>query len=145
MGDLADVDPVATARTFLLASARVSEVLGGPDRVGAHNEPPYPCVVLTDVPGSDRDLTHLLAPLLQVEVFGDPDGSPGKPALRRILYTVLAELKALREQTFGPGEPVVTDVRSTGGGGWSPEPTGQPRYLATVQMFMHPATTPAAH
>ena len=144
MGDLADADPVAIARAHLLADPVVTEVLGGEDRVGSHNEPPYPCVRLLDPPGDDRFLTHLIAPLLQVEVLGDPDGSPGKAALRRVLYTVLQSLVRLPEVPALPGEPVVTSVVSTGGGGWSPEPTGQPRYLATVRLYMHPATEPAA-
>lgn len=138
MGHLTEVDPVATARTWLLSRQAVTDALGGPDRVGPVNEPPYPCVRLTDPPGSDRSLRHLIAPLLQVEVYGDMDGSPGKPVLRRILYTVLEELAALPDQPTAPGESVVTAVISTGGGGWTPEPTGQPRYIATVQMFMHP-------
>ena len=143
MGDLADADPVAIARTHLLADPKVTEVLGGADRVGARNQPPYPCVRLTDPPGDDRTLVHLIAPVVQIEVYGDPDGSPGKPALRRILYTVLQSLARLPETPTVAGEPVVTAVVSTGGGGWSPEPTGQPRYLATVRMYMHPGIEPA--
>lgn len=143
MGDLSTVDPIAVARTWLNSRTAVTDALGGPDRIGPYNEPPYPRVRLTDPPGNDRDLTHLVAPLLQVEVYGDPDGSIGKPELRRILYIVLQELRAIREQEFGPGETVVTDVVSTGGGGYSPEPTGQPRYLATVALYMHPGRTPA--
>jgi hypothetical protein len=140
VGSLADVDPLAVTRSWLLSRQRVTEVVG--ERVGPYNEPPYPCVVLSDPPGNDRDLTHLIAPLVQIEVLGDPDGSPGKPVLRRVLYIVLEELALLRTKDFGPGEAVVTNVGSTGGGGWSPMPTGQPRYLATVALHMHPATTP---
>lgn len=117
-------------------------MLGNPEAIGPANEPPYPCIVLTDPPGSDLGLRHLVAPLLQVEALGDPDGSPGKPALRRLLYTVLEELKALPDQRFGPGETVVTEVESSAGGGWSPLPTGQPRYLATVRLYMHAQPQP---
>ena len=99
--------------------------------------------VRADPPGDDRTLVHLIAPVVQIEVYGDPDGSPGKPALRRILYTVLQSLARLPETPTVAGEPVVTAVVSTGGGGWSPEPTGQPRYLATVRMYMHPGIEPA--
>lgn len=118
-------------------------MLGG-DRVGPRNEPPYPCVVLTDPPGTDLSLRHLIAPTLQIEVLGDMDGSPGKPELREILYTILEELVALADSVQDdPTQPVVTAVTSTGGGGWVPMPTGQPRYLATVQMHLHPAAPPA--
>lgn len=146
MGHLTRADPVAVARAWLLSRQAVTTALGGADRVLADNEPPYPCVVLTDPPGNDRDLRHLIAPMLQIEVMGDMDGSPGKPALREILYTVLEELVVLAEsEQTDPAQPVVTAVTSTGGGGWVPMPTGQPRYIATVQMHMHPApqaTTP---
>lgn len=138
-GHLTEADPIPITRAWLLASPLVTEALGGPDRVSAHNEPPYPCAVLTDVPGSDRGLRHLIAPLVQVEVIGDVDGTPGKPALRRALYTILERLRDLPEtEQTDPTLPIVTAVVSTGGGGWSPLPTGQPRYLATVQVYMHP-------
>ena len=140
MGHLTRADPVAAARAWLLTRTTVSTALGGTGRVGSHNEPPYPCVVLTDPPGNDLTLRHLIAPILQIEVLGDMDGSPGKPALREILYTVLEELVLLTDtpQT-DPTQPVVTAVTSSGGGGWVPMPNGQPRYLATVTMHMHPS------
>lgn len=134
------IDPVAIARTWLTSRPAVLAALGGnTNSIGPHNEPPYPCVRLTDLPGDDRNLRHLIVSSVQVEVLGDLDGSPGKPTLRAILYLILGELAHLPEQTFGPGQTVVTNVTSTGGGGWSPEPTGQPRYVGTVAMAMHPA------
>lgn len=141
MGDLADVDPVAIARAALLADQRLQDALGDGDRVGPYNRPPYPRLRLTDVSGDDRYLTHLIAPQLQIEALGDVDGSPGKPALRRILYIALQVLVAIPRTPSLPGEPVVTNVGSTGGGGWSPLPNDQPRYLATVQIHAHPAHT----
>lgn len=145
MGDLTEADPVAVLRPWILASPEVENVLGGPDRVHAEHRPPYPCVVLTDPPGSDLGLRHLIAPIVQVEVIGDPDGTPGKPALRRALYTVLQRIRDLPDTVQSdPTQAVVTAVVSTGGGGWSPLPTGQPRYLATVQVYLHPPATTAA-
>lgn len=144
MGDLADTDVVALARRFLLAREGVTEALGGEGRVASLNEPPYPRVRLVDPPGNDRGLTHLIAPLLQVEVLGDPGMTGQKPVLRRALYRVLQELATLPEaQATGEwerieGEPVVTFVESTGGGGYVPEPPNQPRYLATVRLYVHP-------
>lgn len=139
MGRLRNLDPVAIARAYLLAHPDVQEALGGDDRIGARNEPPYPCVVLSDPPGDDRTLRHLIAPLLQIEVYGDLDGTPGKPVLRGIMYDILEALAALPEQPTVPGQPVVTSVAPSGGGGYVPDPTGQPRYIATVRMHMHPA------
>lgn len=147
MGDLADTDVVALVRRFLLSRDPVTAELGGEGRVGATNKPPYPRVRLTDPPGDDRTLTHLIAPLVQVEVYGDPGATGQKPALRRVLYRVLQELAGLPEaQALGEfpieaGEPVCTSVTSTGGGGWLPEPTGQPRYLATIRLHVHPQTS----
>lgn len=139
MGHLTKADPVAVARAWLLSRPALTNLLGEVGGVGSHNEPPYPCVVLTDVPGSDLGARHLIAPGLQIEVLGDIDGSPGKPALRAILYTVIEELVALSDsEQQDPAMGVVTGIVSTGGGGWVPLPTGQPRYLATVQMYMHP-------
>jgi hypothetical protein len=138
VGDLADVDPVAITRAWLLTRPQVTSRLGNPTQIGAYNQPPYPCVRLTDPPGDDRTLQHLIAPLVQIEVYGDIDGTPGKPALRALLYRVLAEMKQLPDQATEPGDPVVTSIGSSGGGGWSPEPTGQPRYIATVRMHVHP-------
>jgi hypothetical protein len=119
----------------------VIEVLEGGD-VSEHftdrNEPPYPHVRLLDPPGSDRGLQHGLAPLLQIEVLGDLDGSHSKPLLRRILYVILGALAELPDIPAQPGQSVVSYVESSGGGGYVPEPTGQPRYIATVRMHMHP-------
>lgn len=139
MGHLTEADPVAVLLPWLQTSEEVTTAFGGPDRVGPYNRPPYPCAVLTDPPGNDRDLRHLIVPLVQIEVLGDPDGTPGKHVLRRCLYAILERIKALPDTVQDdPEKPVVTHVQSTGGGGYLPLPTGQPRYLSTVQVFMHP-------
>ncbi len=139
MGHLTEADPIAAVRPRLLASSDVTAALGGDNRVRARNEPPYPCAVLTDVPGSDLGLRHLIAPVLQVEVLGDMDGTHGKPQLRRALYTILETIAKIPDTVQAdPTLAVITAVVSTGGGGWVPLPTGQPRYLATVQVYMHP-------
>ena len=144
MGDLADTDVVALVLRYLAAHPGVTEALGGEGRVASLNEPPYPRVRLGDPPGSDRGLTHLIAPLVQIEVLGDPGVTGQKPMLRRALYRVLQVLNGLPEaQATGEweridGEPVCTFVESTGGGGYVPEPPNQPRYLATVRLYVHP-------
>jgi hypothetical protein len=146
---LATIHPVALARAYLLTLSEVTSRLPGEhDGIGVRNEPPYPCIVLTDVPGNDRAGRHLIAPMLQIEVLGDLDGTPSRTDLRGLYYDVLDALvdlpawqaSAERNESAAFGS-VVTEVVPTGGGGWVPLPTRQPRYLGTVQMFMHP--TPA--
>lgn len=141
MARLADADPLALLVPAVSADQRVADVLGVPldrlpDHVSDRNEPPYPHIKMTDPPGSDLGLRNLMAPLIQVEVHGDMDGSHGKPLLRNVLYTVL---EVLAEYPDRPqARPVITAVTSSGGGGWAPEPTDQPRYLATVTVYIHP-------
>jgi len=133
VGDLAAVDPLASARTWLLSHPAVLWP------VEPRNEAPYPRCVLTDPPGgSDRGLRWLLAPELTLHMLGDIDGTPGKAELRRMMYVTLEALFELPNFPPAPGAPVVTSVESSGAVGWSPEPTGQPRYIASVRMYMHP-------
>lgn len=139
MPDLVDADPAAVVIAYLSSHPAVTEALGGPGRISLKNQPPYPHLGVADTPGgSDRDLRWLISPEISLTLWGDLDGSPGKAALRRALYTVLQALAELPEQATGPGQPVVTAVESSGAGGWSPEPTGQPRYLSRVRVYMHP-------
>lgn len=145
MPRLDEVDPIAVTRPFLTVHPQVVAAFtpflgdgGIDDHITPRNEPPYPHVTLTDPPGDDRSLRHLIAPLMQVEVHGDLDGTHGKPLLRSLLYVILGALVELPDTPAAPGQPVVTNVSSAGGGGWVPEPTGQPRYLATVRLHMHP-------
>lgn len=144
MGDLVDTDVLALTRRYLLSLPSVTEVLGGEGRVGPRNEPPYPMLRLTDPPGDDRSLNHLIAPLVQFEMYGDPAATGQKPMLRKALYRVLQEMgrlperQALGEFEHREHEPWVTNVGSTGGGGYVPEPTGQPRYIATLRLHVHP-------
>lgn len=144
MPSLADADPIALVVRYLDSRSRVIEALGGEGRIGMLNEPPYPRVVLGNPPGDDRDMQHLVAPLVQFEVLADPEDTGAGQALRRILWTILEELRALPErqalQEFNhlADEPWVTGVTSTGGSGYVPLPTGQRRYIATVRLHMHP-------
>lgn len=143
MAELPDVDALAVGAV----RARVAEVrhlADDAERVrGDGPRPPYPMVVLgTTTAGDDGDLRWRVAPELLVEAWGDPDGRPGKAALREVLYDTLAVLASLPEQDYGPGEAVVTNVASSAGGGWSPDPTGQPRWVAAVRITAHPATRP---
>lgn len=132
-------DPMPRVLSWLSASAELADALGGAGRVGPRNEPPFPRLRVLDVPGGDdRDGVWLAATRVQVEAYGDLDGSPGKAELRRILYLAIGVLAQLPDQPGG--DPVITAVRSAQAGGWSPEPTGQPRYVASVTVWAHPAS-----
>lgn len=144
MPDLVDADPVDVVIAYLNSHPEVVAVLGGDDRISKENEPPYLHLGITDTTGgSDRTLRWLIAPELTLKLWGDLDGTPGKAAMRRALYTILQALRDLPDQPTEPGQPVVTAVESRVGGGWTPEPTGQPQYSARVQVFLHPYPTPA--
>lgn len=139
-GRLAQADPVAVAIPWLRQHPDVLALLGGdPSRVGGENLPPYPRLRLTDPPGSDRGLRWLLAPSLQIEALGDLDRTVPKKALRDLAYTALEALVELAEAATPLGHPVVTAVESSGGTGWVPMADGQPRYLSTVRLYLHPA------
>lgn len=137
--DIVRADPLPRVIQWLSGHAAVVAALGGPDRVGARNVPPYPRLIVTDPPGGDdRYMRWLMSKAVQIEAVGDLDGTPGKAALNTALYTALGVLAELPEEEAPPGGPVVTAVRSAVAGGWSPLPSGQPRYVATVQVFAHP-------
>jgi hypothetical protein len=135
---LARADPLPRIIEWLNGHADVLAALGGAGRIGLANEPPYPRVRVFETPaGSDGDLIRLISPEVQIEVYGDLDGSPGKAELRRIMYIVLGALRELPDAEAPFGGPVVTAVRSSRPGGWIPEPTGQPRYVAGVRVYSH--------
>jgi hypothetical protein len=145
--DLAAADALAVARAWLDAHEGVRRALdpvnvaGG--RVGPYNEPPYPRLRLSEAPGDDRDLRWLLAPVLTIEALGDLDGTITPTVLRQIMYAALGALTELPEAEVPPGQPVVTSVRSLSGAVNSPLPTGQERYVTTVQFSIHPPTPTA--
>lgn len=145
--DLAAADPVAVvvARLRRPGDTRVRAELGvGPDDdlgpcIGARNVPPYPRLIVSDPPGgSNRGLRWLMSPVVQIEAVGDLDGRPGKAALRRLLFVALQDIKGIPDEATPPGEPVVTEVTSDGSAGDVPLPNGQPRYLSSVNVHLHP-------
>lgn len=137
--DIVRADPLPRVLAWLSGHAAVTAALGGTGRVGARNVPPYPRLIITDPPGGDdRQLLWLMSKAVQVEAVGDLDGTPGKAALNAILYTALGVLVDLPDQPTPSGGPVITAVRSSVAGGWSPLPSGQPRYIAQIQVFAHP-------
>lgn len=137
--DLVDVDVLAEAIAHLGAHPALTAALGGPGRVGGENVPPYPRLILSDPPGGDdRGWTWLIARNVLLEAVGDLDGRPGKAALARIMRIATAALHELPTRPAVPGKAVVTAVTASGGAGYSPYPTGQPRYLVTHQVWAHP-------
>lgn len=137
--DLPRADAVPVVIAHLAGHPAVTAALGAAGRVGLYNAPPYPCLTVTDtVGGGDGDLRWLLSPEVEISAWGDLDNGPGKAELRRILYVALGALTELPERAPAVGEPVVTEVRSSRPGGYVPEATGQPRYLAAVRCWVHP-------
>jgi hypothetical protein len=135
---LVALDALSVVRAHLIADPDVLAALGGPDRVGGRNAPPFPRVLLTDPPGGDdRGHVHLVERVVQIATLGDPADEIAKADLAQIHRTVVASVYALPTVTPSPGTPVVTWVRGSGGG-FSPEPTGQRRYLSTLVLSMHP-------
>lgn len=134
--DLAAADGLAAALGWLQRHPRVTAFFAG---VGAENLPPYPLLrVRPTTSGGGRNLRWLLAPELTLESLGDLDGTPGSAALRRGLFIAVAALTELPAAPAQPGQPVVTHVEDAGGGGESPLPTGQPRWVMTVRLYVHP-------
>lgn len=141
--NLARADPIPRIIGWLNTHSFVLSEIGGPGRVGPDNVPPYPRLRVLEVPGGDdRDLRWLLATAVQIEAYGDLSGAPGKAALRRLLYVALRAVAEIPDQAAPVGGPVITAVSSASAGSWSPEPSGQPRYVASVLVHVHP--TPAA-
>lgn len=135
---LARADPVPRIISWLDTHPDVVAVLGGSGRVRADNVPPYPMVRITDPPGGDDGiLRRLVSQVIQVEAYGDLDGSTSKGDLKAIMYTVLGAMAEIPDQPVPQGMAVITHIGSLLGAGWQPEPTGQPRYLAQVRVWCH--------
>ncbi|MEV8634272.1 hypothetical protein AB0395_21715 [Streptosporangium sp. NPDC051023] len=134
---LARTDPIPRVIAHLSSHPEVTAALGGPDRVGLDNVAPFPRLVITDPPGDDRNLIKLVISTVQIEAYGDLDGTIGKGALKALCYLALAALKELPELPTPPGGPVITEVLGGVGVGWSPEPSGQPRYVAQCRIWSH--------
>lgn len=138
-------DPVPLVDWWLSNHAALTDAFGGTPHVGMWNEPPYPAIVVSETgAGSDGALLWQSAPEIQLEVFGDLDGNPGKAALRRLLYTALGALTelAMAPWPYGDdcpaGAPVVSWVASSRAGGYVPLATGQPRFVAAVRLYVRP-------
>ncbi|GIH95438.1 hypothetical protein ACFFMN_23010 [Planobispora siamensis] len=134
---LARADPIPRVITHLSEHPEVTAALGGPGRVGLDNVPPYPRLRITDPPGDDRDLIKLVIATVQVEAYGDLDGTIGKGALKDLCYIAIAAIKELPLLPVPPGQAVITEVLGGVGVGWAPEPTGQGRYVGSCRVYCH--------
>lgn len=133
---LAKADPIARIVSFLSDAEGLTALgVGG---VGADNEPPYPAIVVSDPPGGSAGRgIHLVSTAVQFEVLGSPDHTIGRQQIKTIAYTVIDVLRTLPEQPYDAQWPVITDLTFSTPG-WSPLPTGQPRYLFRATVHSHP-------
>jgi hypothetical protein len=143
--DLADADPVGAATGWLaghvdLTELLVEEATGSGRQVGVLNTPPYPRLRIADSNADLRDMRGLSWVSLTIDVLGDPDGRPGKAALRRVAIATAETLGQLTEQE-SVGGCVFTQVTADGIA-WAPlAPVNQPRYVLTSTLWHHPAWT----
>jgi hypothetical protein len=136
---LADADPVSEILAWLQQSPAAAEALGGPGRVSGIPEAPWPHLRVTHGPGGDlRDLTWAISPEVTLEVYGDPGGWPGQAELRRILLRCAEAAKARVEAPHTAGRPVISGIRPSGVLVWAPLVDGQPRWLMTLSVTLHP-------
>ncbi|OEJ21115.1 hypothetical protein [Streptomyces subrutilus] len=136
---LADADPVSELLAWLQQSTGVADALGGPGRVSGIPEAPWPHLVVTHGPGGDlRDLTWATSPEVTLELHGDPGGWPGRAELRRILLLCATAAKKVVEAPHVPGLPVISGIAPSGTLIWSPLVDGQPRWILTLAVTIHP-------
>lgn len=149
---IADVNPVGIAAAWILTHpAVVAEFADHPAsngntsvRLSGVVKPPYPMLRVIAVPGgSMNDARWRISPEIQVEAWGDTDGTPGPDALRRLCTVAVACLKELEDRDYQPWEPVVThaDVAFPFPLG---DPSGQARWSATATLTCHPALAPGS-
>lgn len=131
-------DALARILPYLRSDPELEGLLGGPGRIAGINKPPYPRLSLSYLVGDDRETTWLISPNIQFEALGDPDGTPGSGALRRILYTALSLVQRLPDLPVAPTDPVITRVLPTTSAAPLPLPSGQPRWVASRRIYVHP-------
>ncbi|WP_435059865.1 hypothetical protein [Streptomyces sp. bgisy060] len=137
--NLANADPVSVMLAWLQHHPRVAEALGGPGRVSGIPEAPWPHLRVMHGPGGDlRTLTWATEPEVILEVYGDPGGWPGQAELRRVLLTCATAATGLTEAPHSPDQPVVSGVRPSGALLWAPLVDGQPRWIMSLSVALHP-------
>lgn len=139
VGALADADGLAVTLTWLRAHPAVLGQVGGdPGRIGPDNRPPYPRLLVVDGGSDDGDLVWTSEQSVRLEAVGDLDDTVGPQALRRMLYVAMAAVAELPDRDgLTVTDTIVSRVRASGGAAFAPL-GGQRRYVATLQMSVHP-------
>lgn len=136
----ADVDPLAIVLAHLKAHPRIGDLLGDSEHVSGIEEAPWPHLVVTegiasDLRRGDWEAEHEIA----FHLLGHPGGAPGKAGVRQLAAQVLRVALDLAD---GPDptttDPVVSDVRPSGGFIWHPLANGQPTYRFAIRFVVHP-------
>lgn len=137
-GTQADVDALSVVLAHLKAHVDVTALFGA--SLSGLIEGPWPHLMVTDGPGGDlREGRWSYEQEILFEVYGDPDGRPGKAALRNMAARVLAAIKELPDlPVTDPTQPVVSRVRPTGVHVWNPLSNGQGVYTTSVMVTVRP-------
>lgn len=140
MAEFEDADAVVEVLAWLRSDPDVLAAFGGPDHVTGLMEAPWPHLRVAASAGGDAgDLTWDSRPEVVLEVYGDPQGTVGSAALRRLLLLVGRVLKRMpATRDVGAGETVVCDVRPVGAAAPQTLSSGQARWTMTVSVTIHP-------
>lgn len=140
--NLGAADPLAECLAWLKADPAVTDAFtGGAAHISGLVEAPWPHVRLDVGPGGDlRDLRWDTETEVTVEITSDPEGRPGKAALRQLLIVALASLTRLPERDHSPGDAVVSRVRPSGVFAFTTLASGQIRWSAGVLVVIRPPT-----
>jgi hypothetical protein len=134
----ADADALAVVLAHLKAHPTVTGLFG--TSVSGMTEGPWPHLTVTDGPGGDlRDGRWAHDQEIILEAHGNPSGTPGKAALKNMLFRAVAAVRELPDlPVLDPTAPVVSRVRSTGVLVWNPMANGQGVYTTSVMVSIHP-------
>lgn len=134
-----DVDPVVVVLEWLRAHPAVTDLLGGPEHVSGIYEDPWPHLVVDDGNTQDlRDLRYEAEWEVELQLYGAPNGAPGKAALRRTAVRLMEVVCDLPEQqATSPYLPVVSRVRATALV-YQPLSSGQPVYNMSLAITVRP-------
>jgi hypothetical protein len=138
---LAAADPVAVAVAWLRTHPLIFTEFGEATHISGTNRAPYPHIRITPTPaGDERGMVWASDHELSLEVYGDPDGTPGQAALRRLYYLAAGALAELPDRTdITPLDVVVARVRPTSAGRFVTDPvTEQQRWSGTFMLTVRP-------
>jgi hypothetical protein len=151
-GTAAETDPLAIVRAHLIGHAAVDAELarhisGGDDSLGGTGEriltvvrPPYPMLRIALLNHDPGEMLWRSVADVQIEAWGDTDGTITGDDLRRLLMVAMTACKDLETRTYRPDEPVVNHVQGGGPGAPLEDPdTKQLYYVGSVALTLHPA------